>query len=141
MAHASDSGASGGAALDRACAGRDGWSDAAPPARIFGNTYYVGTCGITALLVVSPRGHVLIDTGPADAAPSILANIRALRFDPRDVKFIVGSHEHVDHMGGFAALKAATGAHIALLAPARAVLESGTDGASDPQAGVMPKMT
>ena len=34
-----------GKALAAACAGREGWSDPAPPARIYGNTYYVGTCG------------------------------------------------------------------------------------------------
>lgn len=129
-----------GAALDHACAGRDGWSDAAPPAQIFGNVYYVGTCGITVLLVTSPQGHVLIDSGPADAAPLVLANIRALGFDPHDIKLIVGSHEHRDHMGGFAALKAATGAAIAVRDPARMVLESGTVDPADPQAGILSAM-
>ena len=99
-------------ALNKACKGRDGWSDAAPPARIYGNTYYIGTCGITVLLITSSKGHVLIDGGPADAAPSILKNIRALGFDPHDVPIILGSHEHFDQMGGLAALKAATGAQL-----------------------------
>ncbi|HZV39192.1 MAG TPA: MBL fold metallo-hydrolase, partial [Pseudoxanthomonas sp.] len=71
----------------------DGWNDRAPPQRIFGNTWYVGTCGISALLVTSPQGHVLIDAGTEKAAPLVEANIRALGFEPRDVKFIVGSHE------------------------------------------------
>ena len=46
-----------------ACAGRDGWGDPAPPAHVFGNTWYVGTCGITALLVQTPDGLVLLDGG------------------------------------------------------------------------------
>lgn len=129
-----------GAALADACKGRDGWSDAAPPARIFGNTYYVGTCGIAVVLVTSPRGHVLIDGATEEAVPSILANIRTLGFDPRDVKLIVGSHEHLDHMGGFAALKAATGARLMVRAPARAVIESGRADAADPQIGLLPPM-
>lgn len=129
-----------GAALASACEGRDGWSDAAPPARMFGNTYYVGTCGIAVLLVASPKGHVLIDTATAEAAPSILANIRALGFEPRDVALIVGSHEHADHMGGFAALRAATGAQIAVREPARAAVTSGRPDADDPQAGAIPDM-
>jgi metallo-beta-lactamase class B len=129
-----------GAALSRACEGRDGWSDAAPPARIFGNTYYVGTCGISVLLVTSPAGHVLIDGATEEAVPSILANIRALGFDPRDVRTIVGSHEHVDHMGGFAALRAATGAEVRLRAPARAVMATGRTDPADPQAGIIPDM-
>ena len=56
-----------------ACAGREGWSDPAPPARIYGNTYYVGTCGISVILITSDKGHILIDTAPAKAAPSVLA--------------------------------------------------------------------
>ena len=47
--------------LAAACQGKDGWDDPAPPARLHGSTYYVGTCGITALLVAGERGHVLID--------------------------------------------------------------------------------
>lgn len=126
------------AALEQACSGKDGWADAAPPARVFGNTYYVGTCGVAVLLVVSPSGHVLIDSGPEDAVPSVLANIRALGFKPREVKLIVGSHEHIDHMGGLAALRSATGASIGVREPARAVLESGKANADDPQRGLMP---
>ena len=129
-----------GAALARSCEGRDGWSDAAPPARIFGNTYYVGTCGISVLLVTSSQGHVLIDGATDEAAPSILANIRTLGFDPRDVRFIVGSHEHIDHMGGFAALKAATGAKLLVSAAARPVVETGKTDAEDPQFGIIPDM-
>lgn len=130
-----------GTALATACQGRDGWSDAAPPARIFGNTYYVGTCGIAVLLVTSPDGHVLIDGATAEAVQSILANIRALGFDPRDVRTIIGSHEHLDHMGGFAALKATTGADILVSAAARPVLETGQTAPDDPQAGLLPPMT
>jgi metallo-beta-lactamase class B len=129
-----------GEILTKACAGRDGWSDAAPPARIHGNTYYVGTCGISVLLVTSPKGHVLIDGATDEAAPSILANIRALGFNPRDIKFIVGSHEHLDHMGGFAALKAATGAKLLVSATARPVVETGKTDPEDPQFGAIPDM-
>lgn len=123
--------------LASACAGRDGWGDPAPPARIFGNVHYVGTCGITALLVTSPDGHVLIDSGIAEAAPQVLANIRRLGFDPRDVRWLLASHEHHDHVGGLAALKAATGAKVAALAPAVAVLESGRADPADPQNGLL----
>lgn len=128
-------------ALAAACAGRDGWADPAPPARLFGNTYYVGTCGITVLLVTGPEGHILIDGAVAKAVPSILANIRQLGFEPRDIKLIVGSHEHVDHMGGFALLKAATGARLMVREPARAVVESGAVDPADPQFGIIDGMT
>ncbi len=130
-----------GQRLVTACAGRNGWGDAAPPARIFGNSYYVGTCGISVILITSDEGHILIDGAVESAAPAILANIRALGFNPRDIRIIVGSHEHADHMGGFAALKAATGAQIWVREAARPVLETGQTAADDPQVGTLPHMT
>jgi metallo-beta-lactamase class B len=116
------------------CRGKDGFSDPAPPARIFGNVYYVGTCTVTVLLVTSPRGHVLLDAATHEAAPGILANIRALGFNPRDVRWIVTSHEHFDHVGGLADLARATGARIAALPAALPVLTSGKVDPADPQA-------
>jgi metallo-beta-lactamase class B len=126
-----------GAALAEACAGKDGWSDPAPPARIAANTYYVGTCGIASILVTSPKGHILIDGATAEAAPQIVANIRKLGFDPKAVKFLLSSHEHVDHAGGLAALKRLTGARLVARAEARSGLESGTPNPADPQAGTI----
>lgn len=126
-----------GAALAEACEGRDGWGDAAPPARIHGDTYYVGTCGIAVLLVTSPEGHVLIDGAVAEAVPSILANIRQLGFDPRDIRGIVYTHEHYDHMGGIALLAEATGAPVWSAEVARNVLEAGTVDPADPQYGLI----
>jgi metallo-beta-lactamase class B len=128
-------------ALAKACEGRDGWGDPAPPARLFGNTYYVGTCGISVLLVTGKHGHILIDGAVAEAVPSILANIRAAGFNPKDVKLIVGTHEHMDHMGGFAGLKAATGARLMVREPARRVVETGQVDPRDPQFGDIPAMT
>ncbi|TMJ13167.1 MAG: subclass B3 metallo-beta-lactamase [Alphaproteobacteria bacterium] len=126
-----------GVALAEACAGKDGWSDPAPPARIAGNTYYVGTCGIASVLVTSAKGHILIDGATAEAAPQIAANIRKLGFDPKAVKFLLSSHEHVDHAGGLAALKRLTGARLVARAEAQRGLERGTPDPSDPQAGTI----
>jgi len=122
--------------LAAACGTRDGWSDPAPPAQIFGNVWDVGTCGITVLLVTSPAGHILIDSGPADAAGYVTDNILSAGFEPRDVRWIVMSHEHNDHVGGFAALKAATGARIAARAVAARALAQGQVGPDDPQAAI-----
>ena len=119
--------------LAAACAGREGWSDPAPPAHIHGNTWYVGTCGITVVLVQTGAGLVLFDSGPADAAPLVLANIRALGFDPRRVKWLLSTHEHFDHAGGFAALQAATGARLATGPFAAQALRSGSPFPDDPQ--------
>ena len=129
------------ARLVQACEGRDGWADPAPPAHVYGNTYYVGTCGIAVMLVTSPDGHALVDGAVEEAVPGILANIRTLGFDPRDIKVIVGSHEHYDHMGGFAALKAATGARLLVSDGARRSVETGAVDPADPQFGLIEGMT
>ena len=115
----------------------DGWDDRAPPRRVFGNVYYVGTCGITALLVTSPQGHVLLDGATAAAGPAIAANIQALGFRLADVKAILNSHEHSDHAGGLAHLQAASAARVLARAPAVATLERGAGDRDDPQSGVL----
>jgi len=88
------------------------------------------------LLIAGDEGHVLIDSGPAEAAPLVLANIRRLGFAPRDVKWIVTSHEHHDHVGGIAALQAATGAKLAANEAAKRQLETGRYDPADPQFGI-----
>lgn len=125
-----------GAELATACAGKDGWSDPAPPARVHGNTYYVGTCGISAILVTSPDGHVLIDGAKDKAAPAIAANIARLGYNIKDVRFIVVSHEHHDHVGGVAELQRLSGAELRVSPAARSAMASGKMIASDPQYGL-----
>ncbi|MDE2621324.1 MAG: subclass B3 metallo-beta-lactamase, partial [Sphingomonadales bacterium] len=58
-----------------ACDGRDGWSEPTVPQRIFANVWYVGTCGISAVLVTSPQGHIVIDGGTRDAGGLVAASI------------------------------------------------------------------
>lgn len=113
-----------------------GWNEPQRPLRLFGNTYYVGTRGLASLLVTSPEGHVLIDGGLPDSAPLILENVRALGFDPAEVRLILISHEHFDHAGGVAALQRATGARVAASAPAAPVLARGRNAHDDPQHGI-----
>ena len=116
------------------CKAWDEWDKPAPPFQIMGNSFYVGTCGISAILVTSEEGHVLLDSGVPAAAPLVLANIRELGFDPKDVRYILMSHEHFDHVGAHAALAEATGAQVVASPRAKAVFESGKVAADDPQA-------
>ena len=111
----------------------EGWDDRAPPRRVFGNTWYVGTCGLTSLLVTSEHGHVLVDGATEAAGPLIAANIRALGFDLADVKYLLNSHEHFDHAGGLAYLQGVTGAPLLAREPAIDTLRSGRSDRSDPQ--------
>lgn len=119
--------------LATACNGRDGYAAPAPPARIFGDTWFVGTCGISVVLITSDQGHILIDGGPVAAAPLVAANIEKLGFRLKDVRWIVSSHEHDDHVGALAELKRLTGAKVAALDSVAPQLAAGKPAADDPQ--------
>lgn len=119
--------------VDR-CSAFDEWDKPGPPFRIYGQTYYVGTCGISSILIAAPDGLILIDSGTDEGAKIVLDNIRSLGFDPRDVAVILMSHEHFDHVGGMARLQAATGATVVASEAAIPVLRSGMVSPQDPQA-------
>jgi metallo-beta-lactamase class B len=88
------------------------WTTPIKPFRIYGNSYYVGSQGLSAVLVTSPHGHILIDGTLKQNAPLIEANIRALGFKLSDIKAIVNSHAHPDHAGALAQLVKDTGAPV-----------------------------
>lgn len=104
------------------------WLEPVAPFRIAGNLHYVGTAELTAFLLVSDEGHVLIDAPMDENVDLILANIRALGFDPRDVRVQLASHGHFDHTGGIAALVEATGAELVLSEPAAELVGNGGRG-------------
>ena len=125
-----------GPAWAAACGDSTDWDQPAPPVRIHANTYLVGTCGISAILVTGAKGHVLIDGGTEQGAEVIIANIRALGFKLRDIKYLLISHEHFDHVGGTARVQQLTGGTLVTSAPAQRVLNSGLPSTDDPQAGM-----
>ena len=112
------------------------WNEPQRPFRVHGNTYYVGTRGLSAILVTSPAGHVLIDGALPESAPLIAASVRALGFRLEDVKVLLNSHAHFDHAGGLAALQKASGAQVMLHPWSAKVLRMGTSLPDDPQFGV-----
>lgn len=117
----------------RSCKADAGWNNPSPPRHIHGDTWYVGTCGLSSILITSPQGHVLIDGATEPAAPLIEANIRALGFKVEDVRYIVNSHEHFDHVAGIAQLQRDSGATVVAREPAATTLERGKGDRSDPQ--------
>lgn len=119
-----------------ACKDWDEWDKPAPPVRIHGNSYLVGTCGISVILITGTKGHVLIDSGTEIGAELVAANIRRLGFKMTDVKYLLHSHEHLDHVGGIARLKQLTGAQLVASPAAAKVFETGAPTADDPQAGM-----
>lgn len=81
-----------------------------PPFRIAGQLYYVGTADLACYFIVTPKGDILINTGLASSAANIKANIEALGFRLGDIKILLTTQAHYDHMGAMAAIQKATGA-------------------------------
>jgi len=98
----------------------------AEPFRIVGNIYYVGASDITSYLIVTTRGDILLDGGFVETAPMIEANVQKLGFKLADVKYILSSHEHLDHAGGIAELRSKTGAKFVALEQEVPGLTAGT---------------
>ena len=112
---------------------REAWRQPVTPFRIADHTWYIGTEGLSALLVVTPGGAVVIDGGVAQAANMLLDNIAATGTPIESVKLILHSHAHADHAGPLAALKRATGAMLVSNAESAVLLARG--GSDDIQYG------
>ena len=119
-----------------ACDGKEEWTDPGPPLHVHGSTYYVGTCTISAILITSPKGHILLDGGMTGSAPSVAANIERLGLKLSDVRLIGASHEHNDHSGAIAELQKMTGAAVMAMPSAFNALETGKVEKEDPQFGL-----
>jgi metallo-beta-lactamase class B len=124
------------AARARECPSCAEWNAPQKPFRLYGNSWFVGTHGLSAVLLTSANGHVLIDAGLPESAPLIAQNIATLGFRMQDVKLIVNSHDHYDHAGGIAELQKLSGARVAASAPSAKVLQDGDSENDDPQFGL-----
>lgn len=113
------------------------WNQPQKPFRIFGNIYYIGTHGLSSILITSDAGHVVIDGALPESADQIVANIRSLGFRIQDVKIILNSHVHFDHAGGISKLQKLSGARVIASDWSAAVLKKGGVGSGDPQRGIL----
>jgi metallo-beta-lactamase class B len=96
------------------------------PFNIVDNVYYVGQYVQEAsYLITGSDGHIIVDTGYDESVPEIADNIRKLGFDPEDVKYIIGTHAHSDHVDGHARMKEMTGATILASGPDVETIETG----------------
>jgi metallo-beta-lactamase class B len=75
------------------------------PWKAFDNVHFVGICWVSAWLITSEKGHILIDTLYEPFTETLLGNIRKAGADPKDIKVVLMTHGHFDHAGGAAALK------------------------------------
>jgi len=80
-----------------------------PAHRIVGNVSYVGTATLNSYLITTPQGHILINSNFEDTVPLLRASVEKLGFKMTDIKIILGSHAHPDHMQADAMVKEATG--------------------------------
>ncbi|MEQ8934526.1 MAG: subclass B3 metallo-beta-lactamase, partial [Amphiplicatus sp.] len=117
-----------------------GWIEPYEPFRVIGNIYSVGPRGLGVYLIATDEGHILLDGGLPEGVSQIARNIKALGFKLSEVKVLLNSHEHFDHSGGLAALKALTGANLIALEGDRSALEGGfyLGAENDPHYGAPP---
>jgi metallo-beta-lactamase class B len=109
------------------------WNQPQAPFHIFGNAYYVGTHGLSSVLIVTRGGLILLDGDLPQSAQQIVDNIVTLGFHLRDLHWILNSHAHIDHAGGIAALARMSGADVAASVPGAQALRAGALPMDDPQ--------
>jgi metallo-beta-lactamase class B len=97
------------------------------PFRIADDVYYVGTRSLSSFLLTTSQGHILMNTGVADGVPLLTASIQQLGFSVTDIKILLVSHAHYDHVGGFAEMKRLTGAQVVALGDDAVSLERGQE--------------
>jgi metallo-beta-lactamase class B len=105
------------------------WSKDYEPFRIAGNLYYVGTYDLGCFLITTPEGHILINTGLAESAPMIQKHVEALGFTFNDIKILLTTQAHFDHVAAMAEIKKLTGASFMVDEGDAAVMADG--GSSD----------
>jgi len=86
------------------------WTKDYPPFRIAGDLYYVGTEDLASYLLTNKDGHILINTGLEESVGQLKKSVEALGFKFSDIKILLATHAHYDHVAGMAAIKKATGA-------------------------------
>ncbi len=115
------------------CSNCESWNLPQEPFRIYGNTWYVGTAGLSSVLIETEEGLILADGGLPQSAALIEANIKSVGFDPMKISAILVSHAHYDHAGGIAALQRLTGARVYTSVEGLNGLKSGQLQSDDPQ--------
>jgi metallo-beta-lactamase class B len=82
--------------------------------KMFDNLYHVGVGTVSTWLIPTTAGLIMIDSSQEPYVDHVLDNIRNLGFDPKDVKYVLITHGHLDHFGGAARIRQISGARIAL---------------------------
>jgi metallo-beta-lactamase class B len=86
-----------------------------PPHKVIGNVYYVGTRTLSAFLITTPAGHILINSTYERNVRTIEKSVAQLGFKLADVRILLGTHAHGDHQEGDALFKELTGAQVMVM--------------------------
>jgi metallo-beta-lactamase class B len=92
--------------------GKTDWNAPFPPHKVIGNIYFVGSAELASFLITTPQGHILINSDFEATVPVIRASVEKLGFKFTDIKILLGSHAHGDHMEGDAMVKELSGARV-----------------------------
>lgn len=101
------------------------WTAPVAPFRIADNLYYIGSEDLASFLVVTPGGNILINANLDSSPPQIRASVEKLGFRWSDIKILLNSQAHSDHMGGAAAIIRETRAQNMVMDGDVDVVESG----------------
>ncbi|MBS0210155.1 MAG: subclass B3 metallo-beta-lactamase [Planctomycetes bacterium] len=99
-----------------------------PAHRVAGNTYYVGSKELASYLITTDAGHILINSSFEETVPLIRIAIESLGFKIGDVKILLASHAHSDHVAGHALMKQMTGAQVFVMQGDDSVIARGGEG-------------
>jgi metallo-beta-lactamase class B len=83
-----------------------------PAHKVIGNVYFVGTADLGSYLITTPEGHILVNTDYESTVPQIRASVAKLGFQFTDIRIVLGSHAHGDHMEGDAMVKELSAARV-----------------------------
>src|ERR1043165_9678884 len=104
------------------------WHEAIPAHKVIGNVYYVGSKDLASYLITTPEGHILINSSFEQTVPLIRANVESLGFKMVDIKILLASHAHSDHVAGHALVRELTGAQVYVMRGDDRVIASGGEG-------------
>jgi metallo-beta-lactamase class B len=76
------------------------------PFRAFDDVFFVGVCWVSAWVVRTSAGPVLIDTLHEPHVDQLLANLKRVGVDPSELRYVLMTHGHFDHVGGAARIRA-----------------------------------